>query len=333
MRPRRSGISSVAIGGLAREACAAGLASRVLPSPAVKLGLHIAGTSWRGGPSALRGTLATVVETAEEAGFDMIDVADHLWQSPFLGGELEPMIEAYSTLGFIAAHTTHVRLMALATCAPYRSDGLLAKIVTSLDVLSGGRMVLGIGAGDYEEEARGLGLAYPPLKERFEILDETIQACLAMWEGEHGSEQPLEGTHVRMGRALNVPQNLQRPHPPILIAGAGERRTLPLVARYGDACNIAPSPDLPRKLEVLKRLCAEEDRDFDAIEKTVPFGFDVGEHGEKVDELIGQLRWLAGMGAETVLGWVVGVDRIAPLEIMAREVIPAARELEAGRTG
>ncbi len=293
----------------------------------MKLGLHIAQTSWQGGSARLRETLEHVVETAEAAGFDMIDVADHVWQSPYLGGELEPEVEAYTTLGCIAAHTRRARILALATCAPYRPAGLLAKMVTTLDVLSGGRMVLGIGAGDYGDEAVGLGLPYPPLTERFEIVEETIQACLRMWAGERGDEQPFEGRHVRLARALNVPQSLQRPHPPILIAGSGERRTLPLVARYGDACNIAPSPDLPRKLDLLRRLCDEAGRDYDAIEKTVPFGFDVGESGSKVGELLGQLRWLSSMGAQSVLGWVVGVDRIEPLEIMAREVIPAVREL------
>jgi alkanesulfonate monooxygenase SsuD/methylene tetrahydromethanopterin reductase-like flavin-dependent oxidoreductase (luciferase family) len=130
-----------------------------------------------------------------------------------------------------------------------------------------------------------------------------------------------------MPHPLNVPQSLSRPHPPILIAGSGERRTLPLVARYADACNLRPSPEIPRQLELLRRLCEVEQRDYDAIEKTVPFGFDVGENGEKVGELIGRLRWLGGMGIETVLGWVVNVDRIRPLEIMGREVIPAVAEL------
>ena len=292
----------------------------------MKLGLHIAETSWSGGAARLRQTLTDVVETAEAAGFDLIDVSDHVWQSHYLGGDLEPQIEAYSTLGFVAAHTSRVRLLSLATCAPYRPAGLLAKMVTTLDVLSGGRMMLGIGAGDYEEEARGLGLPYPPLRERFEILEETLQACLQMWTGERGDEQPFEGRQVRLGRALNVPQALQRPHPPILIAGSGERRTLPLVARYADACNIAPSPELPRKLDLLRRLCDEAGRDYDAIEKTVPFGFDVGEGGSNVGPLLERLRWLSSMGAQTVLGWVVGVDRIEPLEIMAREVIPAARD-------
>ena len=148
-----------------------------------------------------------------------------------------------------------------------------------------------------------------------------------MWEGDHGSEQAFRGKHVQMERPLNLPQSLSRPHPPILIAGSGEKRTLPLVARYGDACNIRPSPEIPRQLELLRRLCGEAGRDYDAIEKTAPFAFDVGEDGSKVDELIGRLRWLASMGIETVFGWVVGVDTIRPIEIMGREVIPAAAEL------
>jgi alkanesulfonate monooxygenase SsuD/methylene tetrahydromethanopterin reductase-like flavin-dependent oxidoreductase (luciferase family) len=127
--------------------------------------------------------------------------------------------------------------------------------------------------------------------------------------------------------ALNLPQSLSRPHPPILIAGSGEQRTLPLVARYADACNLRPSPEIPRKLERLRWLCEQEGRDYDAIEKTAPFGFDVGPNGSKVSELLDQLRWLASMGIETVYGWVVGVDQITPLQIMGREVIPAVADL------
>jgi F420-dependent oxidoreductase-like protein len=293
----------------------------------MKLGLHIPVISWDGGPAAFRTTLADIARTAEAAGFDSIDVADHLWQHPIMGGPIEPQVEAYTTLGFLAAHTEQVRLMALATAASYRAPGLLAKMVTTLDVLSGGRAMLGIGAGDYEEEALGLGLPFPTLAERFEWLEETVRVCLQMWSGEHGDDTAFRGKYVRLERALNVPQALSHPHPPILIAGSGERRTLPLVARYADACNIKPTPDIPRQLELLKRLCDEAGRDYDAIEKTAPFGFDVGERGEKAGELIGQLEWLAGMGIETVLGWVVGVDRITPLEIMGREVIPAVAEL------
>lgn len=292
----------------------------------MKLGLHIASTSWAGGSARMGALLTEIVETAEAMGFDMIDTADHVWLHPIVGGPEENHIEAYTALSFIAAQTQRVRLMTLATAASYRPAGLLAKMVTTLDVLSGGRALLGIGAGDYPEEAAGLGLSFPSLRERFDILEETIQACLQMWDGEQGSGEAFHGHHVRMERALNLPQSLSRPHPPILIAGSGERRTLPLVARYGDACNIRPSPEIPRQLDVLRRLCDEEGRDYDAIEKTAPFGFDVGPDGSKTQELLGQLRWLSEMGIQTVLGWVVDVDQINPLEIMGRDVIPVVAE-------
>jgi F420-dependent oxidoreductase-like protein len=290
----------------------------------MKLGLHIPSTTWEGGAPRLGSKLAEVVQEAEAAGFDSIDVADHLWQHPLLGGPQVSQVEAYTTLGFIAAHTRRVRLFALATAVSYRHAGLLAKMVTTLDVLSGGRAMLGIGAGDYPEEAVGLGLPFPSLGERFDLLEETVQVCLRMWEGDHGSEDPFAGAHVRVERPLNLPQSLSRPHPPILIAGSGERRTLPLVARYADACNLRPSPEIPRQLDLLRRLCEQEGRNYDAIEKTVPFGFDVGADGSKVGELIGRLRWLSDMGIQSVFGWVVGVDQIAPIEVMGREVIPAA---------
>jgi F420-dependent oxidoreductase-like protein len=294
----------------------------------MKLGLHVPETTWEGGAPGLRSKLREVVQAAEAAGFETIAVADHVWLHPIMGGPEQSHVEAYTTLGFIAAHTERVRLLAMATAASYRPAGLLAKIVTTLDVLSGGRAMLGIGSGDYAEEATGLGLPFPAeAKDRFDLLEETIRVCLEMWTGKQGSERPFEARHVRLGRALNLPQSLSRPHPPILIAGSGEKRTLPLVARYGDACNISPTQELPRKLDVLRRLCDEGGRDYDAIEKTVPFGFDVGERGEKASEVVEQLRWLAGLGIETVIGWVVGIDRITPLEAMAREVIPAAAEL------
>jgi F420-dependent oxidoreductase-like protein len=296
----------------------------------VKLGLHIPSTTWDGGAPRLGARLAEVVEAAESAGFDSIDVDDHLWQHPIMGGPEVSQIEAYTTLGFIAAHTRRVRLFALATAVSYRHAGLLAKMVTTLDVLSGGRAMLAIGAGDYPEEAQGLGLPFPPLGERFDLLEETVQACLRMWEGEQGADEPFAGKHVQMERPLNLPQSLSRPHPPILIAGSGERRTLPLVARYADACNLRPGPEIPRQLELLRKLCQQEGRDYDAIEKTAPFGFDVGEDGSKAGDVIGQLRWLASLGIQSVFGWVVGVDQITPIEVMGRDVIPVAAELSAG---
>lgn len=298
----------------------------------MKLGLHIPETTWRGGAGGLRRTLRDVVEAAEAAGFDTIAVADHVWLHPIMGGPEQNHLEAYTTLGYIAAHTERVRLLAMATAASYRPAGLLAKIVSTLDVLSDGRAMLGIGAGDYAEEAAGLGLPFPTsIRERFEVLEDTIGACLAMWQGEQGNDGPFVGQHVRLDRTLNLPQSLSRPHPPIMIAGSGEKRTLPLVAAYADACNLSPTPELPRKLELLRHLCDEGGRDYDAIEKTVPFGFDVGEDGEKAGEIVEQLRWLADLGVETVIGWVVGVDRMTPIEIMSREVIPAAADLVTAR--
>jgi F420-dependent oxidoreductase-like protein len=293
----------------------------------MRLGLHINEMSWGAGLQ-LRSALAEIGDAAEAAGFDLIAMADHVWLSPYVGGPVGNHLEAYTSLAFLAARTERVRLLTLATAASYRPAGLLAKVVSTLDVLSGGRAMLGIGAGDYEEEALGLGLPFPPsLGERFDVLEETIQACLEMWAGDSGSGAPFEGEHVRMGRALNLPQPISRPHPPILIAGSGERRTLPLVARYGDACNLRPSPDIPRLLEELHRLCDIEGRDYAAIEKTAPFRFDVGEDGSRVDELVGQLRWLGSLGIETVFGYVVGAERIRPIEIMGREVIPAIAEV------
>jgi len=293
----------------------------------MKIGLGIASTAWEGGAERLGPTLGEIAEAAEAAGFDVVSLTDHVWGSQYTGGVEASQIEAYTALGFIAARTRRVRLVAMATAVSYRHAGLLAKVVTTLDVLSGGRAMLGIGAGDYPEEAAGLGLPYPSTAERYELLEETVQACLRMWEGQMGDQRPFHGKHVRMERPLNVPQNLSRPRPSILIAGGGERRTLPLVAKYADACNVPPGPELPRKLELLKRLCDEAGRDYEAIEKTVPFAFDVGPDGAKVGELIHHLRGLAAMGAQTVLGWVVGQERITPIEVMGREVIPAVAAL------
>ena len=209
----------------------------------------------------------------------------------------------------------------------FRYPAILAKVVTTLDVLSGGRAWLGIGSGHYEEETRGLGIPFPPQKERFEMLEETVQICLRMWSGERGDERPFEGTHYRLERPLNLPQSLTRPHPPIMIAGDGERKTLRLVARYADACSLRPSPEIPRKLDILRRHCEAEGRNYDSIEKTCAFALVVGQGGSKTGELIGQLRWLAGMGVQTVIGFVPNVDRVTPLEVIGDEVIPAVADL------
>lgn len=293
----------------------------------MKIGLQINTYTLAGGAARLGASLAEIAQAAEACGFDLIGVADHLWQHPYAGGPERAMLECYTTLGFLAANTRRPRLVALATAAPYRAPALLAKAVTTLDVLSGGRAWLGIGVGDYEEEAVGLGLPFPPLAQRYQMLEETLQICLRMWSGEQGDQRPFEGTHYRLRRLLNLPQSLSRPHPPILIAGSGERKTLRLVARYADACNLRPGPELPRKLEALRRHCAAEGRDDAAIEKTCMFSLDVGEDGARTGELIGQLRRLAGLGIQTVIGVVPGLERITPLEVIGREVIPAVAEL------
>jgi F420-dependent oxidoreductase-like protein len=290
----------------------------------MKLGLQLNRFDWTGGPKRFGRTLANIAQAAEEAGFDRIGVADHVWQHPIMGGPEADEPECYTTLAYLAANTERTKLTAMVTGVHFRSPGVLAKTVTTLDVLSGGRAWFGIGAGHYEEEARGLGIPFPPLTERFEMLEETVQVCLRMWSGD---ERPFEGRHYRLGRPLNHPQSLTRPHPPIMIAGDGEKKTLRLVARYADACSLRPGPEIPRKLDVLRRHCEEVGRDYEEIEKTCAFAFDVGENGEKVGELIGALHWLADMEIETVIGFVPNVDRIEPLEIIGREIIPAVADL------
>jgi len=293
----------------------------------MKLGIQLNSFDWTGGPERFGKNLADIGRVAEEAGFDRIGVADHVWQHPIMGGPEADEPECYTTLAYLAANTEQIGLTAMVSGVHFRHPAVLVKAVTTLDVLSGGRACFGVGSGHYEEESRGLGISFPPQKERFEMLEETVQIALRMWSGERGDERPFEGEHYRLERPLNLPQSLSKPHPPIMIAGDGERKTLRLVARYADACSLRPGPQVPDKLEVLRWHCEVEGRDYDEIEKTCAFAFDVGESGEKVDELIGQLRWLSEMGIETVIGFVPNVDRITPLEVIGSDVIPAVADL------
>ncbi|TMG30854.1 MAG: LLM class F420-dependent oxidoreductase [Chloroflexi bacterium] len=299
----------------------------------MKIGLTIPDFSWPGGPTKLGSTMAQIARTADQAGFESIWVMDHFWQIRGNGPPEHDMLEGYSALAFMAALTSRARLGTMVTGAVYRYPGVLAKTVTTLDVLSGGRAWLGIGAAWNEAESRGLGIPFPPIAERFERLEETLQICLTMWEGKRGSEKPFPGKHYQLGRPLNVPQSLSRPHPPILIGGGGERKTLRMVAQYANACNLFPSPELPHKLDVLRDHCQALGRNYDEIEKTAMFGFDVGEGGEKVGQVIGGLRWLASMGIQTVIGSVPRIDRIKPLEIIGEQVIPAVANLEPSAAG
>jgi F420-dependent oxidoreductase-like protein len=234
----------------------------------VRLGLHYWTYSTPSDPTRIAPTLAETARIAEQAGVSSFTVMDHYFQMEYAGSASEPMLEAYTTLGYVAARTERMTLGVLVTGVPYRHPGLLAKIVTTLDVLSGGRARLGIGASWYEREQRGLGVPVVPVAERFERLEETLQICLQMWSAEDG---PFDGRHYQLAETLCAPAPLSRPHPPILVGGGGERKTLRLAARYADACNVfASSPaDVAHKLEVLRSHCDAEGRDYDAIIKTV----------------------------------------------------------------
>jgi F420-dependent oxidoreductase-like protein len=296
----------------------------------MRLGLHVPDFTWPGGPPALGGELAKVALTADQVGFDRLSVMDHVWQIARRGPPEHEMLEAYTTLGYLAGQTRRISLMALVTAAVYRPPGLLAKAVTTLDVLSGGRAWLGIGAAWNEEEARGLGLPFPPVAERFERLEETLQICLQMWSGE---DRPYDGRYYHLERTLNSPQSLTRPHPPILIGGSGERKTLRLVARYADACNLFGGQDLEHKLEVLREHCEAEGRPYEQIEKTVTYAFDVGEHGERASQIVDDLSRLAELGIDVAHGAVARVFERRQLEVIGNEVIPAIAKLGRGALG
>jgi F420-dependent oxidoreductase-like protein len=290
----------------------------------VQIGLQIPDFSWPGGPPRLGSELATVARTADEAGFDFISVMDHFFQIGVLGPPEREMLEAYTTLGYLAGCTSRATLVTLVTGAVYRHPGVLAKIVTTLDVLSGGRAWLGIGAAWNAEESAGLGIPFPPVAERFERLEETLQICLQMWRGD---QAPYVGRHYQLERPINSPQALSEPHPPIMIGGGGERKTLRFVARYAQACNLFPGPELARKLDVLRAHCEAEGRDYDEITKTCYFIFDPGEKGERAGEIVDQLGALAEMGFQAAIGAVARVWEVTPLEVIGSEVIPAVASL------
>jgi F420-dependent oxidoreductase-like protein len=234
----------------------------------MRLGLHYWNYSTPSDPARMADTLAETARVAEQAGFSTFTVMDHYFQMEHAGSAAEPMLEAYTTLGYVAGLTERMTLGVLVTGVMYRHPGLLAKIVTSLDVLSGGRARLGIGASWYEREQRGLGVPVVPVAERFERLEETLQICLQMWSDDDG---PYQGRHYQLSETLCVPAPISRPHPPILVGGGGEKKTLLLAARYADACNLfGSSPDdVAHKLDVLRSHCEDEGRDYDRIAKTV----------------------------------------------------------------
>ncbi|MER5263139.1 LLM class F420-dependent oxidoreductase [Actinosynnema sp. NPDC002837] len=260
------------------------------------MGVHI--NRFNQGAARLGPELAAAGAAAEEAGVAWLSVMDHFFQMEHNDAAEDPMLESYTTLGFLAAHTSTVRLGALVTGVTYRHPGLLAKNVTTLDVLSGGRATLGIGAAWYEREHQGLGVPFPPLGERFERLEEALRICLRMWDP--ADNGPFEGEHYRLAETLCVPAPVSSPHPEVMIGGNGERKTLRLVARYADACNLllASPAEAPHKLDVLHRHCDDLGRDYDAIRKTVVHLGDLPEDAEACAQTV---AGYAGMGIDTVI--------------------------------
>jgi F420-dependent oxidoreductase-like protein len=291
----------------------------------MNIGLHISDFTWQGGAPELRVRLGEIAQRAEAAGVDRISVMDHVWQIGPIGPPEHEMLEAYTTLGWLAAKTERVKLLTMVTAVVYREPGLLAKAVTTLDVLSGGRAILGIGAAWNADESAGLGLLFPPVSERFERLEEAILICKQMWSDDQG---PFDGKHYHLARTLNSPPSLSRPHPPILIGGGGEKKTLKLVARYADACNIQ-AYDLAataHKLDVLRQHCANEGRDYDEIEKTGQTRYDLGENGENVNRTIENLHEIAELGFTQAHGSLLRVSEPGTLDLFAERVIPAVEK-------
>jgi F420-dependent oxidoreductase-like protein len=289
----------------------------------MKLGLHYWNFSTPADTAQIAPTLADTARIADQAGLSSLTVMDHYFQMERIVPADEPMLEAYTTLGYLAGRTERITLGVLVTGVMYRYPGLLAKIVTTLDVLSGGRAILGIGAAWTEEESRGLGLLFPSTAERFERLEEALQICRQMFSGD---ETPYEGKHYQLTRPLNVPAPLSG-RIPILIGGGGEKKTLRFVAKYADACNLFGGPEVAHKLEVLREHCDREGRDYDEIEKTVTVNLDIGDHGELVEPLIENLRGLAALGVTVGHGSCRNVWDLKKFDIFKNEVIPAVEAL------
>nr|WSY49690.1 LLM class F420-dependent oxidoreductase [Streptomyces sp. NBC_00886] len=293
----------------------------------MRVGAHINRFNPSGGAAALGHELASAGAAAEAAGVSWLSVMDHYFQMEFNGGAEDAMLEAYTTLGFLAGQTSTVRLGALVTGVTYRHPGLLAKIATTLDVLSGGRATLGIGAAWYDREHHGLGVPYPPLAERFERLEETLRICLQMWDPH--ANGPFEGKHYQLAETLCVPAQVSSPHPEIMIGGTGEKKTLRLVAQYADACNlIVSSPEeLRHKLEVLRGHCDTLGRDYDRIRKTIAYMGEPATEGD-VDAFLRDVTGYTKLGIDTVILSPRLGETAAWMERFAGRVVPRLAELD-----
>ena len=296
----------------------------------MKIGLQINRFNWDGiTPQQIGAKVAEIARTADAVGFDSLWVMDHFFQMEMPARNFEaqqPMLDGYTTLAFLAGQTQRATLGTMVTGVHYRQPGHLIKIVTNLDVLSGGRAMLGIGAGWYERESKGLGFPVPPLAERFERLEETLQLAHQMWRDD---QSPFQGKHYQLAEPINHPQPLTKPHPPILIGGSGEKKTLRLVAQYADACNIfayGGAVAVQQKLDILKAHCDTLGRDYNTIERTTLDMARIGMGGTAAD-LIKQCEQLAAVGVQHAIFGLPMDYLIAPLETIGREVIPAIRGL------
>ena len=275
--------------------------------------------------------LADLARRVETAGFASLLVTDHLFQAEWPGAPRtvrDPMLECYGVLGFVAGATATMRLGAMVSPVTFREPGLLAKQVTTLDVLSGGRAMLGIGAGWYEREHVGLGIPYPSLAERFERLEEAVRIIRQMWSDDDG---PFAGQHYQLTETIGKPRPLSRPAPPIVIGGAGERKTLRLVAQYADATNLYDTPELAHKLDVLRRHCDDLDRDPAEITRTVQMHAPIPSIGDDaaVVALLDRLRGMAALGIDEAILIIPGMWSPGVIERLGQEIVPVAGEMAA----
>ena len=291
----------------------------------MKFGLQVSSFTWPGGPAAIGPTLARVARTADDVGFDSIWVMDHFFQIRGLGPPEAPMLEGMTALGFMAAHSERARLGLMVGGIHYRQPGVWIKATTTLDVLSGGRAWFGIGAAWNEEESAGLGFPFPPLRDRFEMLEETLQMAHAMWSGGSGTGEAHAGKHYAATRLLNSPQALSRPRIPIMVGGGGERKTLRLVAQYADACNVfGDAARIAHKYGVLREHCEQLGRPYDEIERSTLQNIDL--ERESPAQIVERFGTLAEAGAQHILFSVRGVSDVAKLERIGAEVFPQLRE-------
>ena len=292
------------------------------------IGLQIPSFKYPGGTSAIRPKLKEIINTAEEAGFYSLWVMDHYYQIKGLFGEAytDPMLESYTTLGYFAGLTEKAYLGVLVTGVIYRHPAVLLKMVNTLDILSGGRAYLGIGAAWYEDEAHGYGIPYPSTSERFEQLEDSLQLAKALWDSD---EISFDGKHFSGPAITNNPRPLSTPHPRIMVGGTGPKKTLRMVAQYADACNIGEwvgSENMQKALDALKAHCERLGRGYDTIEKTSLCTVHLS-GDDTVESTINRLKGLNGMGFTHAIFNMPDVYKITPLETFAKEIIPAVAEL------